>query len=492
MTITMAMMCLAIVPLGDKASAATYKKKTEKVYIVASTGVYKTADVRSKKLGTVTKNKKITRISRGDNGWSKIIYNNGYGYVKSKYTSVPFTPYVFESKLSDKLDSAVQEILTYVEDAKELNEAQTLSFSLEGKEELETINKYLEETSFRFYYDDFLTLDSKKVIMNVTKAQAYYEQNREAEEFSQKWINELFKYKYIKTKHPTEEEFIQGLNSRMIAGDNSFDYADYYIPGYGTQFKTYETPQGHAKTMKLMMEQAGLEARVVEGSIIFNGKKTAWAWNKVRVNGKWKYFDIMLNIPVSKAMKTTNKKGQKNCYMFLTKTQMMKDHYKDTVPVYEHPIDDLKIEADKGTDPELIQLVKEKFAELPKNLQQAWLRDDNTIYLIDNLPIGLSGLYTGNIKLENTRLQINRSFYHEFGHFLKYIAFDNNNDLIDQLLLCYKQERYNGNLLSHYTNSNSEYFAEIFDMIFTEPEMVKNTYPKSYNFIAKMIYRVFP
>lgn len=62
-----------------------YTATGDKVYATEKLNVRKSADANSEKLGSLSKNSSTKRISVGDNGWDKIEFNGGVGYVLSKY-----------------------------------------------------------------------------------------------------------------------------------------------------------------------------------------------------------------------------------------------------------------------------------------------------------------------------------------------------------------------------------------------------------------------
>lgn len=62
-----------------------YTSTGDKVYATEKLNVRKSADSNSEKLGSLSKNSSTKRISVGDNGWDKIEFNGGVGYVVSKY-----------------------------------------------------------------------------------------------------------------------------------------------------------------------------------------------------------------------------------------------------------------------------------------------------------------------------------------------------------------------------------------------------------------------
>ena len=62
-----------------------YTSTGDKVYATEKLNVRKSADSKSEKLGSLSKNASTKRIAVGNNGWDKIEFNGGIGYVVSKY-----------------------------------------------------------------------------------------------------------------------------------------------------------------------------------------------------------------------------------------------------------------------------------------------------------------------------------------------------------------------------------------------------------------------
>lgn len=61
----------------------TFKAVNEKVYATGDINVRKSYSADSTKLGSLKKGEEIARTGVGDNGWSKVTYNGGTGYIKS-------------------------------------------------------------------------------------------------------------------------------------------------------------------------------------------------------------------------------------------------------------------------------------------------------------------------------------------------------------------------------------------------------------------------
>lgn len=66
-------------------STAKYEEVDEIVYTTEEVNFRSGASIRSSNLGKFLKNSKLTRVGIGDNGWSKILYNDEIVYVYSLY-----------------------------------------------------------------------------------------------------------------------------------------------------------------------------------------------------------------------------------------------------------------------------------------------------------------------------------------------------------------------------------------------------------------------
>lgn len=64
---------------------ASYTATGDTVYALEKLNVRKSASTDSEKLGALSKNASTKRIAVGNNGWDKIEFNGGTGYVMSKY-----------------------------------------------------------------------------------------------------------------------------------------------------------------------------------------------------------------------------------------------------------------------------------------------------------------------------------------------------------------------------------------------------------------------
>lgn len=68
-------------------SAANAQTTNETVAVTSTVNVRQSNDENSAKVGSITVGENVTRVSLTDNGWSKIQFSGGEGYVKSDYVS---------------------------------------------------------------------------------------------------------------------------------------------------------------------------------------------------------------------------------------------------------------------------------------------------------------------------------------------------------------------------------------------------------------------
>lgn len=68
-------------------SAANAQTTNETVAVTSTVNVRQSNDENSVKVGSITVGENVTRVSLTDNGWSKIQFSGGEGYVKSDYVS---------------------------------------------------------------------------------------------------------------------------------------------------------------------------------------------------------------------------------------------------------------------------------------------------------------------------------------------------------------------------------------------------------------------
>ncbi len=91
-------------------STEKYKDVNETVYAIAKVHIRKKDNVNSKILATLKTGDTVKRIGIGDNGWSKIEYNNKEGYIYTQYISTEKPPEAQEIDLNidpnRKIDSS--------------------------------------------------------------------------------------------------------------------------------------------------------------------------------------------------------------------------------------------------------------------------------------------------------------------------------------------------------------------------------------------------
>ncbi len=67
----------------EKKSEPTFKSANDTMYATGDINVRKSYSADSDKIGSLKTGEKVTRTGVGDNGWSKVSYNGGTGYIKT-------------------------------------------------------------------------------------------------------------------------------------------------------------------------------------------------------------------------------------------------------------------------------------------------------------------------------------------------------------------------------------------------------------------------
>lgn len=82
---------------NDTTTEPTFKSANEKVYATGDINIRKSYSADSDKIGTLKAGESVTRTGISDNGWSKVSYNGGTGYIKTSLLTTEEP-----SKASDK------------------------------------------------------------------------------------------------------------------------------------------------------------------------------------------------------------------------------------------------------------------------------------------------------------------------------------------------------------------------------------------------------
>ncbi|MBR2704597.1 MAG: cadherin-like beta sandwich domain-containing protein [Clostridia bacterium] len=67
----------------NKTSTPSFKETNDTMYATGDINVRKSYSADSDKIGSLKAGDKVTRIAKGDNGWSKVSYNGSTGYIKT-------------------------------------------------------------------------------------------------------------------------------------------------------------------------------------------------------------------------------------------------------------------------------------------------------------------------------------------------------------------------------------------------------------------------
>lgn len=82
---------------NDTTTEPTFKSANDKVYATGDINIRKSYSADSDKIGTLKAGESVTRTGTSDNGWSKVSYNGGTGYIKTSLLTTEEP-----SKASDK------------------------------------------------------------------------------------------------------------------------------------------------------------------------------------------------------------------------------------------------------------------------------------------------------------------------------------------------------------------------------------------------------
>lgn len=82
---------------SDTATEPTFKSTNDKVYATGDINIRKSYSADSEKVGTLKAGESVTRTGISENGWSKVSYNGGTGYIKTSLLTTEEP-----SKASDK------------------------------------------------------------------------------------------------------------------------------------------------------------------------------------------------------------------------------------------------------------------------------------------------------------------------------------------------------------------------------------------------------
>ena len=93
----------------------TYKEVNETVYAKSDVNIRKGPGTSFEKLDSLAKGKSITRVGIGDNGWSKVKYNDTIAYISSNYLTTEKPPVVSENGYPKTYSDSTCTITVYKE-----------------------------------------------------------------------------------------------------------------------------------------------------------------------------------------------------------------------------------------------------------------------------------------------------------------------------------------------------------------------------------------
>lgn len=168
---------------------------------------------------------------------------------------------------------------------------------------------------------------------------------------------------------------------------------------------------------------------------------------------------------------------------------------------YEQPrrwkeYDDIVIWLEDGSSVKWADQVYEKLKLVPKKIidilnDNGWMivltpRSLEDVYDsgVENT-VGLTIYYHSRIYLQNNEFSIDYCTIHEIGHALDFINNFISND--EEWKLIYEAEAKNSGFDSYFTSSSSEYFSEMFQSFFLEPEQIQESAPLSYEYMKEFV-----
>lgn len=168
---------------------------------------------------------------------------------------------------------------------------------------------------------------------------------------------------------------------------------------------------------------------------------------------------------------------------------------------YEQPgrwkeYDDIVIWLEDGSSVKWADQVHEKLELLPQKIIET-LNDNGWMVILTprNLEdvyesgvqntVGLTIYYHSRIYLQNNEFSIDYCTIHEIGHALDFINNFISSD--EDWKLIYETEAKDSGLDSYFTSSSSEYFSEMFQSYFINPELMKENAPLSYEYMDKFV-----
>lgn len=157
---------------------------------------------------------------------------------------------------------------------------------------------------------------------------------------------------------------------------------------------------------------------------------------------------------------------------------------------------DIIIWLEDGSSEKWADQVHDNLSKLPKNIldtlnDNGWMiiltpRSLEDVYDsgVENT-VGLTIYYHTRIYLQNNAFSIDYCTIHEVGHSLDFINNFISND--KKWKSIYESEAKNSGLEAYFTESSSEYFAQVFQSCFLIPEEMKQNAPLSYEYMMQFI-----
>lgn len=304
-----------------KYNAFTVKKVSGQMAATASVNVRTGPSTEYKRLGTLSKNQKITVTGVTDNGWYRTDYKGKTGYVSGKYlkgkvktpkedknaeavktgrknTDLPQVvidnglDYIWSCLDSDERDN-VERLLEAMRDCKEATFDRDVTVSEIDDLALLVLDNtpgYCHVTgSYRYWYN------SSKIITKVT-FDCSGKNHDDCDEKNKKVAEKVAKI--IKDcPEGTERDVIRYIHDYLVNNikyDTDFSNENKYN-AYGALIDGEAVCQGYTNAAQLLLSAAGFESLIISGK----ADGAAHAWNLVRLSdGKWYNLDVTWDDPL--------------------------------------------------------------------------------------------------------------------------------------------------------------------------------------------------
>lgn len=174
---------------------------------------------------------------------------------------------------------------------------------VENKSHLKEI-KYTDDKFGKYTFISYFGQKEVTVTFNMNKIRKMINSSKKTE----KKINKIVK-KLKLNKRTTQEDAAIRINNYVV---NKIEYDETLKKHSITDALAGSSVcSGYAKLYKFLCNKVGLRCQIITGY----GNNISHAWNRVKINGKWRYVDT-----------TWNDTTETNDYLLITKEKMNEDH----------------------------------------------------------------------------------------------------------------------------------------------------------------------